>query len=60
MSKFGEITGKAKIATMTFETAGAAGSLKDSAAADIKCDYRIKVTLADGTVIYIPGYDTVV
>lgn len=36
-----------------------AGSLKDSAAADIACDARIKIRY-NGTIYYLPLYDTVV
>ncbi len=35
-----------------------AGSLKDSAGTDIKCDARITVSY-NGTTYYIPLYDTV-
>ena len=35
------------------------GSLKDSDAADIKCDARIKIQY-NGTVYYLPLYDTTV
>lgn len=38
----------------------ATGSLKDSAAADIKCDKRLAVTDADGNTYYLPLYDTIV
>ena len=37
----------------------ASGSLKDSAAADIKCDARIAISFG-GTTYYLPLYDTVV
>jgi len=37
----------------------AAGSLDDSATADIQCDYRITCVI-NGTTFYIPGYDTIV
>jgi len=33
------------------------GTLTDSAAADIKCDARIKIQF-NGTVYYLPLYDT--
>lgn len=35
----------------------ATGSLKDSAAGDIKCDARIKIRYGT-TIYYIPLYDT--
>lgn len=37
----------------------ATGSLKDSANADIKCDYRMKIKVAS-TTLYVPAYDTTV
>lgn len=37
----------------------ATGSLKDSTAADIKCDARIKISF-NGTTYYLAGYATVV
>jgi len=37
----------------------ATGSLKDSIAADIKCDARIQISF-NGTTYYLPLYDTVV
>lgn len=37
-----------------------AGSLKDSGAADILCDARLKIVLSDGTVYYAALYDTTV
>jgi hypothetical protein len=59
MTRFGEVSGEAEIKNVKFETDGATGSLKDSAAADIACDARIKVTIG-GTVYYIPAYSTIV
>jgi len=48
---------KLEVKNIIAQNDGAAGSLKDSAGTDIKCDAYIQVTIG-GTTYYIPAYDT--
>lgn len=48
-----------QVKNVKFATSAVTGSLKDSANADIKCDFRLQVDV-DGVTYYLPLYDTVV